>query len=161
MMSFIIIATILLITLVILLFMYRKLNNDLLAELKTGKEKHEALKEEAVLLGLILGRVSILIRNNLAPLPKHKMPFTIKGINDTYYSELTSLRFKKVENEVLVFINGAMVPYIGEIKLNHANFFTNTNLNDIDDIINILNKKKYGGNNILKDLKQINQNLNN
>lgn len=160
MISIIIIAAILLIILVILLFICKTENTRLLTELQIIKEKHKMLDQETVLLGLILAKLSFMVKINLMPLTKDTMPVKVMELDGSVMSDVTAIRFKKVNDNVLIFVNGAMVPYTGEIKLNHPNSFTNTNFKDINIIIETLHKKQHAGINILANLKQIHQNLN-
>jgi len=159
--TIIIIAATLLIILVILLFVYRQKNNKLLAELKAEKEKYIELNTEAKLLRTILIKYSFMIKQHLSPLKRDTMPFKIIKEIDMPLVDLVSIRFKKVKDTVLVYINGAMIPYPGTIKFNYPDIFTPTNFNVIDDTITVLHKKQYENVDIKDALYKISQTLNN
>lgn len=156
----IIIAAILLLILLNLLFNYKNKIRYLRNQVSIQKEKHEALKEETILLGLILTRLSVTVKNSIEPLKRNSLPFTVEDTTDIGLDDLTSIRLKKVKEEVLVYLNGAMIPYKGKIKINILNGFNSNNVKDLDSIIETMHKKKFTGINIVENLKEINKNLN-
>jgi hypothetical protein len=155
----IIIAVILLILLTYKWYRNSKDINLLRTKLNIEIQKYELAKEENTLLALILMNLSSMVRRNLSTLDLNKLPFTLVDVTDD--TKLTSIRFKEINDVVLVYINGAMLPYTGKIKYNLTNTFTPEVHQVLIEIINILHYKKTTGNSIITYLTTINNKLNN
>jgi hypothetical protein len=122
---------------------------------------HKELSENRLHLFLLTKKLGGIIIANYEALKKDKLPF--KALNEITGEalELTAIRFKKTEKEVLIYINGAMVPFIGDIKLNHEDWITPSQLLNIVRLTSTLRASANTGINNTKQLKEINNLLEN
>ena len=108
-----------------------------------------------------------LVNTSIFPMNINYIPFKVIDLDKTEGGdtketiELTSIRFKQVEDMVLIYLNGAMKPYDGEIFLNYNNTLTSTDFITIRNLCTTLQSKQLTGVNIVETLKHINSQFKN
>ena len=103
-----------------------------------------------------------LVSTSIFPMNSNYIPFKVINLDKTEGGdtketiELTSIRFKQVEDMVLIYLNGAMKPYDGNILLNYNNTLTDNDFINVRNLRSLLQSKQLTGVNIIESLKQIN-----
>lgn len=111
--------------LIILLGKSYQTNKELVKENDCRKENYKLIKEENLLLKNIVKILNNRCLDIITPLDKKSLPFLvtdIKGIvtaedGDIQNLDYTSIRFKQTQDGVLIYLNGAMIPFDGDISL--------------------------------------------
>lgn len=111
------------IILVILLGKSYQTNKELVKNNDCRKENYKLLQEESYIIKSILLKVNKICMDSTKPIDRKTIP--ILALQSVYYThkengnieglDLTSIRFKNTQDGVLVYLNGAMVPFIGDI----------------------------------------------
>ena len=161
------VVTILSIILFIIVIIFYLRNKKLAFRIKSNKALYSATKEENIQLALILVNLTNLVNTSIFPMNINYIPFKVIDLDKTEGGdtketiELTSIRFKQVEDMVLIYLNGAMKPYDGEIILNYNNTLTSTDFITIKNLRATLQSKQLTGVNIVETLKHINSQFKN
>ena len=156
------VVTILSIILFIIVVIFYLRNRKLTFRIKSNKALYLATKEENIQLALILVNLTNLVNTSISPMNINYIPFKVIDLDKTEGEgtketiELTSIRFKQVEDMVLIYLNGAMKPYDGNILLNYNNTLTDNDFINVRNLRSLLQSKQLTGVNIIESLKQIN-----